>query len=161
MSYKLPPEIASPQDLTNVIRDIQCYSAWYEHESIKQKMNVATLTDQPSMSPAAAEILKSWQQAHPTNPPQLTQLIDTLAATAHTAPVMTITLAAAAPQRVKAELVAWCRNNLDETLLVNFRVNSTILGGMVVRYGSRIYDWSFRRTILARAHTIPEILSRV
>ena len=46
-------------------------------------------------------------------------------------------------------------------VLVNFQFNATILGGMVVRYGSHVYDWSFRRQILAKRDTFPEVLRRV
>jgi F0F1-type ATP synthase delta subunit len=46
-------------------------------------------------------------------------------------------------------------------MLVDFKFNSTMLGGMVVQYGSHIYDWSFRQRILDARDKFPEVLRSV
>ena len=74
---------------------------------------------------------------------------------------MSITLAAPAGAGLKRTLAEWCRQNIDENLLVHFDFNATLLGGMVVNYGSRIFDWSFRRRILEDRAKFPEVLRRV
>jgi F0F1-type ATP synthase delta subunit len=77
------------------------------------------------------------------------------------APRVTVTLAAPAPNSLKQTIALWFRENIAPNTLVNFKFNSTILGGMVVVYGSRIYDWSFRRQILVSREKFPEVLRNV
>jgi F0F1-type ATP synthase delta subunit len=77
------------------------------------------------------------------------------------APHITLTLAAPAPNGLKKTLISWCRDNIDKNILVDFKFNATILGGMVVVYGSRIFDWSFKRQILAAREKFPEVLRNV
>jgi len=77
------------------------------------------------------------------------------------APSVTITLAAVPSGEVKVRLVAWCRKNLAENVLVSFRLNRNILGGLVVAYGSHIHDWSFRRKLLEAEKPFSEVLASV
>jgi len=74
---------------------------------------------------------------------------------------VTITLAALASHRLREELVRWCRTNLKSNLLVDFHVNPDIAGGMVVRTTNRVYDFSFRRQLLANPNRFTEILDHV
>jgi F0F1-type ATP synthase delta subunit len=74
---------------------------------------------------------------------------------------MTITLAAPATTGIKKQLTAWCRDNVAPDVLVRFEFNQTLLGGMVVRFGSHIYDWSLRRQILDGRTKFPEVLRNV
>ena len=91
----------------------------------------------------------------------LDELIATLEVYRKTATTVTITLAAPATSEIKKTLVNWCRHNISADILVSFQFNATILGGMVVRHGSRVFDWSFKRQILAARANFPEVLRRV
>lgn len=159
--FSLPASVASPQDLTSLILEIRTYAAWYASESVKKRVGVAHPTEQPELTAVASEVLRVYAASHTIDRASLDRLIALLEAYGAHAPVMTITLAAPAPARIKTELTAWARANLAETMLVSYRFNATILGGMVVRYGSRIYDWSFRSQLLAHKAKIPEILGHV
>ena len=141
--FTLPASVASPQDLTTLILEIRAYASWYSSESVKKRVGVAKPVDQPELTPVASEVLRTYAATHAIDRAGLDNLITALEDYGKHAPVMTITLAAPVPGRIKTELTAWARANLAETILVNYRFNSTILGGMVVRYGSHIYDWSF------------------
>ena len=78
-----------------------------------------------------------------------------------TAPSITITLVAPTTNDTRKTLVNWCRKNIAPNILVDFRFNTTILGGMVIRYGSHIFDWSFRRQLLNNSKNFSEILRHV
>jgi F0F1-type ATP synthase delta subunit len=78
-----------------------------------------------------------------------------------TAPHISITLAAPASKKLKQALMDWCRTNINADILVDFSFNSSLLGGLVVRYGSHIYDWSFKRQLMANLSKFPEVLRRV
>jgi len=128
---------------------------------IKQRVGSKKTTDQPELSPAAVEVIRTWANKEQLTQSKIDELIKLLEKFKSTAPTLTITLAAPATGDIKQLLVEWCRKNIASNVLVNFRFNSSLLGGMVVRFGSQIFDWSFRRKILASKDKFPEILRRV
>lgn len=158
---QLPNSVSSEQDLATVIVEMHDYAKWHSHSVIKQRVHAGQVNQPPVLSPAATELLRSWGANEPLNQKRLDDLITALEEFKKTAPTMTITLAAPAPGDLKQTLVAWCRKNISPDTLVTFRFNATILGGMVVHYGSRVFDWSFRRQILASRQNFPGVLRRV
>lgn len=171
MKLSLPDSVSSIQDLRSLTAEVRQYAKAYSHAAIKQQLGVPA-ADQPApvaVSPACAELLNGWAgttKAAQNSPATITaakldELIACLTELETTAPAITITLAAPAAGSLKQALVAWCRANIEANILVSFQFNSTILGGMVVRYGSRVYDWSFRRQILAGRDKFPEVLRSV
>lgn len=161
MNFVMPDQIATPQDLSALIFEIRDYARWYEHEFIKRKTSVTSTSAQPELSDITSLVIRTWAGKEPLSQASLDQLITTLEAYSKSAPIMTITLAAPAPNKLRTDLTAWARANLAPNILISFRFNSTILGGMVVRCGSRIYDWSFRRQLMNNISAFPEILGRV
>lgn len=158
---KLPNSISSRQDLTALILEIREYAKWYGHVSVKQQVGVGQMGEPPAVSDAAAEMLAGLNSGQPVTRELLDKLIEDLEEFGNNAPTLSITLAAPASNPLKAQLVGWCRETIAPDILVNFRFNSTLLGGMVIRYGSRIYDWSFRRQILTNRAKFAEVLRRV
>jgi hypothetical protein len=161
MKPRLPDSVSSPQDLTSLILEIQEYERWFTHESIKKRVSAKTASQAPAMSPATSEILREWKMKSSLTQQTLVQLVKALTEYKEAAPVITLTLAAPPTNGLKASLVSWCRANIAGDVLVNFQFNSTLLGGMVVRCGSRVFDWSFRRQILDGRAKFPEVLRRV
>lgn len=161
MKLKLPNTIASPQDVLSLLLEIKEYSKWFLHESIKIESHVKKITKSPELSVGAKELLHDWSDKKPLTTSRLDELIEMLEKYNNNAPTMTIILAAPATNDIKKNLVEWCRKNLAKDMLINFSFNSNILGGIIVRIGSHIFDWSFRRQILAEKNKIPEVLSRV
>lgn len=161
MKIDIPTSVASSQDISDIILEIHDYAKWFNHESIKAKTNARHKSDPPTLTPITQEILQKWQVKKPINSQSLDDLIDELNDVISSSPSITITLAAPVTSTIKSNLVGWCRNNISADVLVNFQFNSTILGGMVVRYGSRIFDWSFRRRLLTNKDDFPETLRHV
>ena len=150
MKLNLPDYIASPQDLTSVIDELRDYEKWFSHEAMKKQLHATKkTTEEPMLSIGASQLLRELQVKKGVNATNLDQLISELEHHSKIAPSIHVILAAPAPNSIKKDIVGWCRKNLSPDILVNFQFNSNILGGMVVRYGSRIFDWSFRRKILA------------
>lgn len=158
---KLPDTICSPQDLTALILEIKEYARWYEHESVKQRTGSKTHSTQPVLSGTTTTLLRSASTNGTLQPVQLEALIRELEKYKASAATITLTLAAPAPERVKKTLTAWCRTQLSPDILVSFEYNRTLLGGMVVRYGSHVHDWSFRRSLLTTNVKFSEVLNRV
>ena len=161
MTIPIPPAASSTNDLTGLILEVREYAKWFNQYTNAAKLQSTYKQTQPELSPAASGLIRDWAKQDQLTSARLDELVNGLERTKAHAPVMTVTLAAPATSEVKKELVAWCRANISPDILVTFRFNSGLLGGMVVRYGSSIYDWSFRRTIMNERHKFAEILNRV
>jgi hypothetical protein len=164
MKLELPDSVYSTQDVTNLILEIHSYTSWFSRNSILKRVSnkkSKRQSDEPTLSPAASETIRTWSSKNGLTQSSLAKLIKSLERSRSEARVVTITLAAAAPNDIKKKLVAWCRQNIASDVMVSFNFSSTILGGMVMRFGSRIYDWSFKRQILAASDKFPEVIRRV
>lgn len=157
MSLKLPDTVSSPQDLGSLIVEIHDSIRWLTHEGIKKKAGDNVTPAPPNMSPAAASLIHEWGASLQ----KLEALIKELEIIQRKGRVITITLAAEPSSNLKQVLVSWCRKELASDVLVAFTFNRAILGGLIVRAGSRVFDWSFRRQILRAGDKFPEVLSRV
>lgn len=162
MSFSIPPSLSSPQDVASLQAELRVYADWLSHQTIKQRVSgtPATATP-PATSEATAAILRDWAAQTPASAASLEALQTAIAAAVAAAPRLTITLAAPAPAPLRASLTAWCREHIAADALVSFRFNATLLGGMVIVAGSRIFDWSWRRQILEHKADIAGILRRV
>lgn len=159
---KLPDDICTPTDLTALVLEIREYSQWYEHEYIKRRAGSASpVSNQPVLSITTAGFLRSISQNGSLQPTQLEVLLGELEHHKQQAPTIAITLAAPATEPVKKTLTAWCRKELSPDILVSFEFNRGLLGGMVVRYGSHVHDWSLRRQLMTTKTSFAEVLARV
>ena len=154
-------DIKSPQDLKAIIVDVRRYAKWFATASVKAKVTGTPATDPIVISEAATAVVKQTLGGKPVTQAILDKLIEDLQELEAAVPRIVVTLAAMPGNKLKASIVDWCRKNIDPVLLVDFRFNATILGGMVVQYGSHVYDWSWRRQILASRAKFPEVLRRV
>lgn len=157
----LPDSVASLQDLTALILEVREYTKWFSHNAILQRVSKKRVTRPMPLSPSASMLLRDWENIQPITVRSLDELIDILNLYKNTAPTITITLAAPATNDIKHTLIGWCRTNIAPNIMVAFGFNATLLGGMVVHHGSRIFDWSFRRQILNGRERFGEVLRRV
>ena len=161
MKLQLPDSIASRQDLKSIILEVRNYARWVSHAGVKSRLAIKTKPEPPLLSAAAVELIKAANGEKPLNQASLDAIIAIFEEFEQSASSLTITLAAPPSNGLKKTLVAWCREHIDPNVLVGFQFNSTLLGGMVIRYGSHVYDWSFRRQILAERGHFTEVLRRV
>ena len=161
MKLRLPDSVSSTQDVTGLIMEVREYAKWFSHAVIMKKIDNKKVTKAPILTTSANEMLRNWANGKSLTRQNLDELVANLEKFKRTSETMTIVLAAPATNDIKKQLVAWCRKNISDNILVTFQFNATLLGGMVVRYGSRIFDWSFRRKILANRGHFPEVLKNV
>ena len=161
MKINLPDSVASAQDLTSLQLEVRDYARWFAHESIKKQVDGTSKSEPIPLSNSAKDLIREWSQKNELSRQNLDELIEILDDYSHDAPSITLTLAGPPANDLKSTLVGWCRKNIASNILVNFQFNSTILGGIVVRYGSHVFDWSFKRQILAARNNFPEVLKRV
>lgn len=158
-ALKLDSTICSPQDVQGLMDELRAYTRWFGHNAVKRQLKLRRHgSAEPELTPAARTLV---HQLKPISAASLDDLLATLDAYRSEAPLVTITLAAPPAAGIKKSLVGWCRDNLAPNMLVNFQFNAAILGGLVVRTGSRVFDWSFRRQILDNRAKFPETLRNV
>lgn len=162
MKLKLHESVASPQDLQALIHELRDYSRWFGMGTIRKQVHARhAAPDQPELTPATKAVLHDWMLKNPMSRKSIDELIHQLEDYITHARVMTIVLAAPPSGGIKKQLTLWCRENVSPNILVRFEFNQSLLGGMVVRFGSHIHDWSFRRQILENSAKIPEVLKNV
>ena len=157
----LPENISSSEDLAALIMEVRSYAKWYSQVANARKIGANHKDSQPALTDTATITIRSAAEKDSLAPEQLDGLISDLERIYKRAQTLTITLAAPAPADVRREIVSWVRSNISTDALINFRFNSQIVGGMVVRIGSKIYDWSFRKAILENKSKLAETLNRV
>lgn len=158
MKLELPERLYSLQDLQAVLAEIKAHQDLEDHVKIKSQVtHRAGSYPETSLSPNAVVLIHQAQSQNAS----LEALIQALESLAETAPEAHITLAALAPEPVKASLTSWLRREIQPNLLVEFSFSSLILGGMIMRLGSHIFDWSFRRKLLAAQDKFAEVMHRV
>lgn len=158
MKLTLPNSVSSRQDVQSLLLDVHEYARWFAHDAVKKRLRVKRSGEPPAISPAASEVIRDWGMLKPLSPATFDELVRALEEFQDAAPSITITLAAPAPGSLKKTLVDWCRKNIAPDILVNFEFNATLLGGIVVRCGSHLSDYSFRQQILDNRAKFPEIL---
>jgi hypothetical protein len=157
VSVQLPPAIASRQDVARLRTEVERYQAWVRQYQNAAKRDIQYQHEQPALSDAATVLIRQWLESKQS----LDQLIAELAATANTAPSITLTLVAPAPSSVQSALVSWVRTNLNQAMLVEFRWNASILGGIIARTDTTLYDWSYRAKLLGSRDRLIERLLHV
>ena len=161
MKLNLQDSVCSPQDLKAIILEVRKYAHWASQYGVKMRVSSDKSSQPPVISLPATKIIKDWASEKPLNQKSIDELLKNLESVEASSPRISITLAAAPTSSLKITLVKWFREHIDPDILVDFHFNSTLLGGMVIRYGSHVYDWSFRRQILAARERFPEVLRRV
>jgi ATP synthase delta (OSCP) subunit len=162
MSPSLPNNIHSPADLQALILEIEAYRRWFMAASLKKRVSAtAVVVQPPALSPASIDLIGQIQRKQQLNIEGLEVLAASLKSLEKSSPHITITLAAPPPMGLQKTIIAWCREQLAPNVLVSFKFNATLLGGMVVQSGSHVFDWSLRRNILANRQKFPEVLRHV
>ncbi|MGH7157436.1 MAG: F0F1 ATP synthase subunit delta [Candidatus Saccharimonadales bacterium] len=161
MKLSLQNSVVSRQDLKALILEVRRYGQWAAQNSVKDKVLGKSDLTRPQISLAASQLITQWADGKNLTQKSLDELVTELEDYEATAPYVSITLAAPPPNALKQQLVSWFRDNVRPDILVDFKFNSTMLGGMVVSCGSHVYDWSFKRQILAARDKFPEALRHV
>jgi len=144
-----------------LVLELHKFDKQLSHAEIKQKTGINQETESYLLSEEAQQICDDWHKKQPVSAKTVRALITELEACKANSPVITITLASPATILVKKTLVDWCRSNISSDILINITVSRNILGGMVVRFGSHIHDWSFKRKLIENKDEFSKVLRRV
>ena len=162
MKFKLSAEIVSTDDLKDVISEIKVFKTWFSHNQIRAQVTKRHNShNRPELSDAAENLIDQAKEQKELTIKKIETLISELEECASKSPKVRITLAAIPSMSIKKQVASWLRDTVSPSVLIDFRFNSALLGGMVVVVGSHIYDWSLRNKILESKDKFNEALSRV
>ncbi|HPF30917.1 MAG TPA: F0F1 ATP synthase subunit delta [Candidatus Saccharibacteria bacterium] len=161
MKFRLPDSLSSPQDLTDLLFEIKEYAKWKSHNDILRRAGSKRTSKPPEISKTASEVLNDWSKIKSIDNEGIQELVNTLNTISIKSPQINITLAGPAPGDLKKKLIGWFRDNINPDILITFDFNKTILGGMILRSGSKIFDWSFKKYIMASREKLIEEINSV
>ncbi len=162
MKFKLPQTIYSLEQLDALIFELGEYLNWVRHISIQAKVGSRkTAVEQPELSQVLQDALISWADGKELALHDVEALIEDLKEYKEKAPSVHLTLAAIPSTALKNQLIEWFRTQISPMMMISFSANRTLVGGMVVRAGSHIYDYSWRKLLTEKRDKIPEIIRNV
>lgn len=140
MKLSLPPNIYTPDQLQLCSQELTALAARSRGRS------KAKLAEEALSIPAQAILEGAGVEG--SDAAKVEELAVKLESLLAQSARITLTLAGPSTHALREELVAWLRTNLNPNLLVSFKVNPDIGGGMVVRTTNKIHDLSFRKRLL-------------
>jgi hypothetical protein len=150
----LPVDMQSPDQVSGVLVELNQYISGLRDAAARVK--VGGKADKPEL-PGHLETLLKSTGVNTEDMPALEALAAHLETIIKDAPVMHITLAAPATRTLKRQLTVWFRTQVHPVSLLTFAARGDIGGGLVIRAGSHIYDYSFRAAILENKTRLMEI----
>jgi len=152
VSVVLPVDIYSPDQLSELVLELQDLAAQQRNIAARSKNNNESLTTSAELSQ-----LLHQNNISPASVSALEALEKEIAAILSTAPTSHLLLAAMPTRAFKRQIIAWFRTEISPLALVTFAARSDIGGGAIVQAGSHVYDFSFRRLVIANKARIAEI----
>lgn len=163
MEFRLPEDIYSPEHIDAVLVKLSQYAGIMRQKEHHQKLKVDGVgaAGEDELAGNLEKLLDAAGLGQDPSSSDLENLEKALESFRRDAQVVHITLVAMPGPGLKKQLAEWMRKNLYHSLLVSFSFNREIVGGMVLRTNSHIYDYSWRASLLARREVLPGILRRL
>lgn len=153
----LPNDLYSPDQLSELTMELRGYIGALRDTAVR---NRSTNAASPAALPKISALLKQlFENVSGTMTPE--EVLRELEAQLKSAPTVHVLLAAQPSKDLKRQIVLWFRVEVHPSMLLTFSERRDIGGGIVVRAGSHIYDFSFKRQILDNKNRIMEIAGGV
>lgn len=159
-SLKLPDTISSPDQIMAFIEDLADYQAYIRKLNVAAKVKVDSPSglESPSMPIELVEFLKSQFGNEEVAIARLEEIKTFFKEVKASCPSIHIMMAYLPTVSERAEIVHWFRNNIAENILINFTQNSDVIGGLLIRTRTKIFDMSFRTVLLANKARLAELI---
>ena len=158
MDHKLGPTILSRDDLELLCLEVaKIIETLHEQSLIKGKTTTAPAL---VLSSGLLDVLAR----KPSDPapafPELQKVQLWLEEVKTSAPEIRLTLPALPAVPLKSDIVAWFRDNIHPLAIFKFEYNRAIAGGFVIRTGSVIHDFSFRKALLTNSGAMVKVMKQ-
>jgi len=161
MNVRLPAELYSPDQLGIMMLELRTSLEQQRNAAIKAQVTKQVGDGvRPHLSGLLTNTLIE-SKIEASDLASLEELSKQLETIRDKAPVAHIILTAAPTPALKTRLVKWFRTEVNPYALLSFATREDIGGGMIVRAGSHIYDFSFRTRLKENKTRIAEIFHGV
>lgn len=154
----LPAAVYSPDHIGIVLWELERHIAVVRDESLQRTKGADVVSHKLS---SLLDSLLEQMNTDPEDLSALEKLRGELQKIRSQAPVAHFLLAALPGQKFKHELVAWCRANLHQDILLTFAARSDIGGGFMLRVGSKHYDFTYSGRLHESRGRLVEIFDSV
>ena len=158
MSLRLPVDLYSPDHISLHIQELRAYIG--EKRNAAAQVKAGGEAESPSLSSTLTALLHS-AAVKAEDMRALEGVVKDLEVLRDKAPVVHLTFAAMPNRTLIRQLTVWFRNQVHPYTLLTVAMRRDIGGGMMLRTGSNIYDFSFRGQILRHKERISELFESV
>lgn len=153
----LPNDVYSPDQLSELTMELREYIGALRDTTLR---NQASKTAKKTSLPTMSALLKLvFENVSDGVTPEA--MLRELEAMLKNAPTVHLMLAAQPSKEMRRQLVLWFRVEIHPTTLLTFSERHDLGGGIVVRAGSHVYDFSFKRKVVDNQKRITEIAAGV
>lgn len=152
---QLPDSLYSQDQISVALAELHTYVGQIRDSQARAKVGSGQVSIK--LSPLLDALFVATD-INKTSPSEVDALITKLENMRQTAPVIHLTLAISPDDATKIALTKWFRREIHPHALLAFTSQSAIGGGLILRAGSAIHDFSYRTQLLAHKNRISEIL---
>ena len=154
----LPPGIHSPEQLKACGLELDEVISWRRRQEIKERGGIANgHHPRIQLSGDLSELIGGPHALDHLGSTQLEALQGQIRSWLKQ-PVTHITFPVPPSGPTKTAFVKWFRDEISPSALVKFETNRNIVGGLIIRTPSRIFDFSFRTLLVKNKDRIPQLL---
>lgn len=160
MTFKLPLQLYSPRQIDAYLIELDFYLTWLREQDVKRRAKAA----KADASPLTAELtsfLNVFTDNKTDDAREVEKAVIYLKRLKQHAPLVHVTFPTFASASIRESVVEWFRKNVSDEILVAFTVDTSILGGIIVRTVNNIYDYSFINRLIKDRRKFPEIMRHV
>lgn len=156
MELKLPNSIASRQDVTRVHRELRQFTDLTMQSIMRH--------DNPIQYPAISANLRALaieNQVDLRDEQSCNDLLDNLEQTKTKSPSVHISFPTDPSQEVMQRLIAWFRQEIDPSIVIQVGLQPTIAAGIVLRTENHQFDFSLRQHLYKNRDKLKEAFTSV
>lgn len=154
---RLPVGLYSTDQLSELVMELRSYINQLHDTVVRRRVKLTEDVETPGMSVLLKEVFE-LNIGDGSSPDDLLRELENLL---KHAPVVHIVLAALPGRELRRQLTLWFRTQVGANTMLTFSQRHDIGGGIIVRAGSQVFDYSFRHLILDSKHRIVEIFTSV
>lgn len=159
-SLILPDHIYSREQLLRLDNELGRLEGELRNLNARTKSGLTSNSQSATVSPEFSEVAEQLINGQ-MNAASVSTARQNLAEQLQKYQVVHIVLSHQPPDVELEQLVHWFRKNITEQLFLEITLNPTIVGGIVIRAGSRVYDFSFERALHANLAVLDKAVGSV
>lgn len=161
MTFNLPLSLYSPRQIDVYLVELEFYLTWLREQAVKRQASQLKKAEKAPLTAELTQFLDTFTAGKKDDPAQVEQTIIYLKRLKQHAPLVHVTFPTFASSSIKESVVEWFRKNVSDEILVAFTVDTSILGGIIIRTENNIYDYSFINRLIKDRGKFPEIMRNV